>query len=168
MHKWKSMDTQIFGLFINLLFVFPLCPCHFFRFTWMCFVRSSFGQTFAIYGFDKWKFQSSKKCAFFRTQNTFPPSPINMHLCLLFLLHFNVHFERNNFHLKWTIRVLVTFYLFCAFNRFWAWLQNNDNVYSNILSKYKYWLGSIGCGYELQRNEWYAIGFGRDDGNGER
>lgn len=118
-HKWKSMDAQIFGRFINLLFAFSSCVYVFF----FSFVRHS-----TIYGFDIWKFQSSKKYAFSGWKKGPHYICKNMRFYLLFIILDAYRFT-NIFHLKcW--RVFI--YLFCAFSRFQAWWLKSDNVYSNI------------------------------------
>lgn len=133
--KWKSMVIQIFGLFINLLFVFLLCPFGIFV------VAAAFNmKTFAIYGFDIhiWKFQSSKKCVHF------PKLDINNHwreprertkmvFSFLFAFYYISTFKCLQYFPFWVKRVVVSIYLFCAFNHiFERDCESCDNVHIQI------------------------------------
>lgn len=145
--KWKSMATQIFGLFINLLFVFPLCPFGWLFFSryvpfghanicnlWIWYMKIPIEQKMSA--FSSVKHSRWPKCAHFICSS----QKWCFYLCLLFITFQPFHNICNIFHLKWDAPVAVSIYLFCAFNRFLSMLtDNNDNVYSNILSKHKYW-----------------------------
>lgn len=135
--KWKSMVIQIFGLFINLLFVFLWCPFGIFV------VAAAFNmQTFAIYGFDMCTYMEipieQKMCALSEvgheqsvggSQESVPKWCF--HFCLLFIT-FQLSKCLQYFPF-WVKRVVVSIYLFCAFNHIFELdCENCDNVYIQI------------------------------------
>lgn len=96
----------------------------------------SLWQTFAIYGFDKWKFQSNKKCA-----RPFWDWLIELVLILTIRRERTVTFQVK---LSYT-RIEFVLCIWPFQLRMVA--QNNDNVYSNHSSKYGHWLGMcMNCG----------------------
>lgn len=112
--------------FINLLFVFPLCPMGAIQFA---FSFLPIWSTVAIYGFDKWKFQSGKKCEFFAGSAHIS---FGSKICRFLFTFYYISLVSfcHNFHLKWSVFVVVVFvYLFCAFNHFACDGKTTANVY---------------------------------------
>lgn len=142
--KLESMVTQIFGLFINLLFVFPLCPHGVFLLLLL--------------------FRQANICNLWIW---YMKIPIVQKMCTLFVvepihalakgtrtLHFVAKMVFSFLFAFYYISTFISFAIFsiwsetcCCFlficfvhlTVFWTWLQNSGNVYSNILSKHKYW-----------------------------
>lgn len=122
-HKWKSMGSQIFSRFINLLFVFPLYPFDSFVRSFIIFLllflsSSSPCSTFAIYGFDKWKFQSSKneieqKMCIFPSPGTFSFLSRKNIICFFYYISTNRRNVYNISHLKWSNCVVALFLFIC-------------------------------------------------------
>lgn len=149
--KWKSMVIQIFGLFINLLFVFLWCPFNIFV------VAAAFNmQTFAIYGFDIhiWKFQSSKKCVHspkldMNNHWREPRERTKMVFSFLFAFYYISTFKMFAiFSILSETRCCFYLFVLCIQPYIWAWLRKlRQCLYSNILSKHKY------SKYGIYRNE---------------